>query len=97
MEVIKPKVRTLASGKKLITKEMSGKEGKLLPLHLSNLESVIFIHEGECILIMADEEIQMKPGDAYIIPPQIKHQFQGITDFKGIHFMPKEIEFEFFK
>lgn len=97
MEVIKPKVRTLASGKKLITKEMSGKEGKLLPLHLSNLESVIFIHEGECILIMADEEIQMKPGDAMIIPPQVKHQFKGVTDFKGIHFMPKEIEFEFFK
>ena len=96
MEVIKPKVRTLASGKKLITKEMSGKEGKLLPLHLSNLESVIFIHEGECILIMADEEIQMKPGDAMIIPPQVKHQFKGVTDFKGIHFMPKEIEFEFF-
>jgi len=66
MEVIKPKVRTLASGKKLITKEMSGKEGKLLPLHLSNLESVIFIHEGECILNMADEEIQMKPGDCKV-------------------------------
>jgi len=39
----------------------------------------------------------MKPGDAMIIPPQVKHQFKGITDFKGIHFMPKEIEFEFFK
>lgn len=97
MEVIKPKVRTLASGKDLIAKEMGGKEGKLLPLHSSNLESVIFIHEGECVLNMAHEEIQMKPGDAMIIPPQVKHQFKGITDFKGIHFMPKEIEFEFFK
>src|SRR5690625_3636410 len=97
MEVIKPKVRTLTSEKDLIAKEMGGKDGNLLLLHSSNLESVIFIHVGECVLNMANEEIQMKPGDVMIIPPQVKHQFKGITDFKGIHFMPKEIEFEFFK
>lgn len=96
MEVIKPKVRTLATGTELVTKEMAGKKDKLLPKHSSNVESVIFIHEGECILMIGGEDVPLKAGDAYIVPPLIKHQFRGITDFKGIHFMPKDIKFEFF-
>lgn len=95
--VIKPVVRTLATGTNFIAKEMAGKKDKFLPKHASNIESVIFIHEGECVLFMDTEEIKMKAGDAHIIPPHTPHQFRGITDFKGIHFMPKEIEFEFFK
>lgn len=95
-EVIKPRVRTLASGTNLIAKEMAGKKDKLLPKHLADVESIIFIHEGECILHINDEDVVLKQGDAFIVPPSIKHQFKGITDFKGIHFMPKEIKFEFF-
>ncbi|MBS1588949.1 MAG: cupin domain-containing protein [Bacteroidetes bacterium] len=95
-EVIKPIVRVLASGDNLVAKEMSGKKDKFLPKHSSNMESVIFIHEGECIFILDEKEIFLKAGEAHIVPPGIKHQFKGITDFKGIHFMPKEIEFEFF-
>lgn len=95
-EVIKPRVRTLATGTNLIAKEMSGRKDKFLPKHSSNIESVIFIHEGECIFILDEEEIILKAGDAHIVPPKVKHQFKGITDFKGIHFMPKEINFEFF-
>ncbi len=95
-EVIKPKVRTLANGTNLVAKEMAGKKDKLLPKHLANVESIIFIHEGECILRINDEDVVLNAGDAFIVPPNVKHQFKGITDFKGIHFMPKEIKFEFF-
>lgn len=95
-EVIKPRVRTLAMGTNLVAKEMSGKKDKFLPKHYADVESVIFIHEGECIFILDGEEIILKAGDARIVPPKVKHQFKGITDFKGIHFMPKEIKFEFF-
>ena len=95
-EVIKPKVKTLAVGESFTTKEMNGKKDMFLPEHSSDIESVIFIHEGECILLINEKEVVMKPGDAFIIPPYIKHQFKGITDFKGIHFMPNEIVFEFF-
>lgn len=95
-EVIKPRVRTLASGTNLIAKEMAGKKDKLLPKHLADVESVIFIHEGECVLHINDEDVVLKPGDAFIVPPNVKHQFKGTTDFKGIHFMPKDIKFEFF-
>lgn len=96
-EVIKPRVRTLATGKNLVAKEMGGKKDKLLPKHISNLESIIFIHEGEAILRINDEDIVLKAGDAFIVPPNVMHYFKGITDFKGIHFMPRDIKFEFFK
>lgn len=96
-EVIKPKVRSLANGNKFVAKEMSGKKDKLLPLHHADVESIIYISEGECILKLGDEDIPLKQGEAYIVPPKVKHQFLGITDFKGIHFMPKDIKIEFFK
>lgn len=95
-EVIKPRVRELAMGSELVAKEMGGKKDKLLPLHYADVESIIFIHEGECVFILDGKEIELKAGDAHIVPPKVKHQFLGITDFKGIHFMPKDIKFKFF-
>lgn len=95
-KITKPKVKGLASGVDFAAKQMQGNAGDLLPEHLANVESIIFIHEGECILKINGEDKPLKPGEAFIIPPKIKHQFRAITDFKGIHFMPKEIEFQFF-
>lgn len=96
-KVTPPKVKILASGSNLVAKQMAGSEGDLLPKHLANVESIIFIQEGECILKINGEDKLLKQGDAFIVPANIKHQFKAITDFKGVHFMPKEIEFQFFK
>jgi quercetin dioxygenase-like cupin family protein len=60
------------------------------------MELILFIHEGECILHINNEKIVLKQGKGYIIPPGIKHQIKVTTDFKGLHFMPVEIKFEFF-
>lgn len=95
--ITNPKVKLLASGSKLVAKQMLAKAGDLLPMHLANLESILFIHKGECVLHINNEEKQLKPGDAFIIPKDIKHQIRVKSDLKGIHFMPKEIEFQFFK
>ena len=95
-KVTKPQVKVLASGTELVTKQMQAAAGDLLPQHLASLESVLFIHKGECILDLDGEEKILKQGDAFIVPPKIKHQIKAITDFKGIHFMPKEIRFEYF-
>lgn len=95
-KAMKPNVKSLAIGPEYTAKRMQGKAEYFLPKHLANLESIIFIHEGECILYIDDKEVHMKPGDAYSIPANVQHQFQGITDFSGIHFMPKKIQFEFF-
>lgn len=96
-KVTKPTVQVLASGTNMVAKQMAANEGDLLPKHLANVESIIFIHEGECILKINGEDNLLKQGEAFIVPPETKHQFKAITDFKGVHFMPKEIEFQFFK
>lgn len=96
-KVTLPKVRILAEGKELTVKQMQANASELMPLHHANLESIVFIYEGECILRMNDEERLLKPGEAVVIPPLIKHQFKAIQNFKGIHFMPDNIKFDFFK
>lgn len=95
-KITKPNVRTIATGKKLVAKQMQARAGALLPKHLADVESILFIHEGECILHMDGEEIELKLGEGYIIPPNTKHQIKVTKDFKGLHFMPVEIKFEFF-
>lgn len=95
-QVTKPKVRDLATGTRFSAKQMAGNAGDLLPKHSSDIESVMFIHEGECLLYMAGEEFPLKAGDAKIIPAETAHQFKAVTDFKGVHFMPREIKFQFF-
>ena len=97
METItKPNVQTITSGKNLVAKQMEAEAGALLPKHLANVESILFLHEGECILTINDEDIVLKKGEGYVIPPDVKHQIKAITDFKGLHVMPIEIKFEYF-
>lgn len=95
-EVTKPKVTLIASGTHLIAKQMQAKAGDLLPKHLADMESILFVHEGECILMINGEDKVLKQGDGFIVPADTKHQIKAKTDFKGIHFMPNSIKFEFF-
>lgn len=60
-KVTKPKVRTLAAGTRLVAKQMQGSANDLLPEHLANVESIIFIHEGECILKINNEDKHLRP------------------------------------
>ena len=96
-KVTNPNVRSVAKGKNLVAKQMTAEGGDLLPEHLADLESILFVHEGECILHLKGEEIVLKQGDGYVIPADTRHQIEVISDFKGLHFMPAEIKFEFFK
>lgn len=95
-KITKPKVKTLITGNKLVAKQMQANEGELLPTHLANMESILLIQEGECILKMNGEDQVLKEGDAIVIPPETKHQIKASKDFKAAHFMPNEIKFTFF-
>ncbi|TYB75923.1 cupin domain-containing protein [Bizionia myxarmorum] len=75
---------------------MQANAGDLLPKHSADLESILFIHEGECVLTINDEDIILKQGDGFVIPPKTTHQIKVVSDFKGIHMMPIAIKFEFF-
>lgn len=96
-KVTKPKIRLLASGNNLVAKQMQASAGDLLPEHLANMESILFVQEGECILKINNKENVLKQGDAFIVPPNVKHQIRANSDFKGVHFMPNTIEFQFFE
>lgn len=96
-KVTKPKVKTLATGQELVAKQMQSEKGDLLPEHQADVESVLFIHEGACTLRIDGQEKYLKPNDAYIIPPNVRHQIKVEEGpFKGTHFMPKGIKFEYF-
>ena len=94
--ITKPKVKSIAAGKNLIAKQMQAKSGSLLPTHLADEESILFIHEGECVLTINDEAIVLGHGDGFVVPPDTKHQIKVVTDFKGLHIMPKSITFQYF-
>jgi quercetin dioxygenase-like cupin family protein len=95
-KITNPIIKTLASGNQLIAKQMKANAGELLPAHLANLESILLVQEGECIIKLNDKDYALKQGDAFVVPPEIKHQIKINTDFKAVHFMPKEIKFKFF-
>jgi quercetin dioxygenase-like cupin family protein len=95
-KIVNPTVTILATGASLIAKQMQANAGDALPIHHASVESIVFIYKGQCIFRMNGEELLLKPGEAIAIPPFVKHQIKAISNFKGIHFMPKDIKFEFF-
>ena len=76
---------------------MQANAGDLLPEHLANVESILFIHEGECTFKMNAEDHVLKKGDFKVVPPDNRHQIKANTDFKAVHFMPNEIKFKYFE
>lgn len=96
-KVTKPNVRLLAKGEKFNAKQMQAKAGELLPKHIANIESVLIVMEGECVLALDGTDHVLKQGDSFIVPPKIEHQIRAVDDFKAIHVMTNDIEFKFFK
>ncbi len=92
-----PTVTELAKGARFTAKRMQAKAGEKMPEHRADQESILYIQQGECSIKMDQGEFFPKPGEAISIPPYAKHQITAITDYKGIHFMPLDIKFEFFK
>jgi len=96
-KTVVPTVTELAKGVRFTAKQMQAKAGEKMPEHQADRESILFIHKGECSLRMENGEFFLKSGDAINIPSFVKHQITAITEYKGIHFMPRDIKFEFFK
>lgn len=96
-KVTKPRIKLLAKGGKFTAKQMEAKAGELLPKHIASIESVLTVIKGECILALAGTDHTLKQGDSFIVPPEIEHQIRAIEDFKAVHVMPNDIEFQFFE
>lgn len=96
-KISNPKIKELASGVDLVAKQMQANAGELLPKHLASTESILFIQEGECIFKINGEDKLLKQGDAIVVPAKVQHQIKAESEFKAVHFMPKNIKFQFFK
>lgn len=96
-KVVVPDVTVLATGTDFVAKQMRAGAGETMPSHHASMESVLFVYDGECILELGNREVVLRQGEATVIPKLVRHQIKAVTDYKGIHFMPKDIKFEFFK
>lgn len=95
--VTNPTVTPLAKGKKFQAKQMEAKAGAILPKHTANIESVLVVLKGECVLNLDGTEHSLRQGDSFIVPSEIEHQIRVIKDFKAVHVMTIDIEFKFFE
>lgn len=96
-KITMPTIKLLAKGEKFNAKQMKAKAGELLPEHIASIESVVIMLEGECVLSLSGTDHVLTQGDAFVVPPKIKHQIIAVSDFKAVHVMTNDITFEFFK
>lgn len=96
-KVVNPNVKLLAKGDMFSAKQMGAKAGELLPKHTASIESVVIMMEGECVINLDGIDYVLKQGDSFIVPPRVVHQIRAVDDFKAVHVMTNDIEFEFFK
>lgn len=95
--ITSPKVELIEAGEKITIKQMSALSGQLLPKHKASDESVVVVTQGICVLIFPDKEHILTQGDSLVVPKDVWHQIKVNQDFKALHIMPSDIQFEFTK
>ena len=95
--ISQPKVTLIENGEKWTIKQMAALAGQLLPEHKASDESVLVVIQGECVLKFSDKDHVLEMGDSIVVPANIWHQINVIKDFKALHVMAKNIQFEFVK
>ena len=65
--------------------------GGFTPYHSHDWEHEVYVLEGEGKVRYEDREEKISPGDAILIPPNRKHQFQATSDrpLKFLCMVPK--------
>jgi len=64
--------------------------GGFTPYHTHDWEHEVYILEGQGKVRYEEDEVQIQPGDAILIPPNKKHQFRaGSKPLKFICLVPK--------
>lgn len=59
--------------------DIEGPMDKPDPQHSHEAEQICYIAEGECLVIIGDEQIHMKAGDTFAVPSNIPHAIQAYT------------------
>lgn len=56
--------------------------GTAIPFHSHNCEESVVLLEGEAIMDIDGQELQIQPLDTTFIPPNVVHRFRNISDTK---------------
>ena len=73
-----------------IMRHFSVEAGGFTPLHAHDWEHEVYVLEGQGKVRYENGEERIQPGDAILIPPGKKHQFQaGSETLKFICIVPK--------
>jgi quercetin dioxygenase-like cupin family protein len=73
-----------------VMRHFSVDAGGFTPLHAHDWEHEVYVLEGQGRVRYEDGEERIEPGDAILIPPGKKHQFQaGSETLKFICIVPK--------
>ena len=59
-------------------------DGSIVPLHNHPEEQFGYIIKGGFEMLVGDEKVTLKEGDAYFIPPNVLHKFIAIGETEAI-------------
>lgn len=72
--------RTLAYGESTLLAEFVMEQGAVLPLHSHPQEQTGYLVSGRMMLTIGEEENDVRPGDAWIVPGGVTHGARVIED-----------------
>lgn len=50
------------------------------PVHCHEAEQICYIAEGECLVIIGEEQVRMKAGDTFAVPANVPHAIQAFSE-----------------
>jgi quercetin dioxygenase-like cupin family protein len=72
--------RTLTAGEKMMLIEVHLDPGAVVPMHTHPHEQTGYVVSGRMRLQIAEETLDLDPGDAYMIPGGVKHEATALDE-----------------
>jgi quercetin dioxygenase-like cupin family protein len=87
-------VQELGHGTNMNVLHWNMADGSVVPLHEHTQEQFGYVINGGFEILIGEERSILKAGDAYFIPPNVKHSFRTIGETEAIDvFNPVKTDF----
>jgi quercetin dioxygenase-like cupin family protein len=81
LEEVNPQFhRQILSGESVMLSRILLKKGFVVPFHQHHNEQVSFVVDGALKFTFEDKEVVLKNGEVLVIPPNVRHSVEAITD-----------------
>jgi quercetin dioxygenase-like cupin family protein len=74
------RIKTIASGERVLMSKFSLDAGTKLPLHSHPNEQIGYLLSGSIVLYIGDASREIKPGDSWCIPSGVPHRAEIAED-----------------